>query len=46
MTYEKPVVVYDADRIGAADLQAFSETYMQTLRSLLARHAAGEGAVQ
>jgi glutathione-regulated potassium-efflux system ancillary protein KefG len=46
MTYEKPVVVYDADRIGAEDLQACAENYIQTLRSLLARHAAGEGAAQ
>ncbi|MEC8038045.1 MAG: NAD(P)H-dependent oxidoreductase [Pseudomonadota bacterium] len=46
MTYEKPVVVYDADRIGAEDLQACAETYFQTLKSLLARHAAGKGAAQ
>ncbi len=46
MTYEKPVVVYDADRIGVEDLQACAETYIQTLRGLLARHAAGKGAAQ
>ena len=46
MTYEKPVVVYDADRIEPEALTAAGEGYVQTLRHLLARHAGGEGAAQ
>ena len=46
MTYEKPVVVYDADRIELEALTAAGEGYVQTLRHLLARHAGGEGAAQ
>ena len=46
MNYEKPVVVYDADRIEPEALTAAGEGYVQTLRHLLARHAGGEGAAQ